>query len=472
MGKCEQNTAGIFDSRKIYFLALLSCLSCAVVAEKNPPNILLVLTDDQRADELVSMPTVQELAKTGVNFTQAFVTTPLCTPSRASMLAGGFYGHRTGILSNGDWRKFDDTNTLATSLQAAGYRTGFVGKYLHGYQPGYVPPGWSSFVANSNGGMINDWFNLEDITIGSSDEKSSRGEILEQHKQYVTYFQRDQALKFLEKNTERPFFLMLSTYAPHAPRTPAPEDSETTYDLHQRLPLETDVSDKPRWVRRASSHIFPWSKGGPIDLRNTSQLNAKTLAAVDRSIAALLGKLDSLGLIADTTIIFTSDNGLLSGEHNLVDKGSPYDPAIRVPLIIRAHGNRPASRSDLTAMNLDIPATIYDIAGINKKTDGVSLLPLLNNDVKGRRTEMVIEAGGYFAHWSRYGFAADGLGVWAGFRTQDWKYVEHPTGEIELYHLKLDPDEMENRATDKDSSGVKSYFAKRLDQLRNERNFE
>ena len=145
------------------------------------PNIVLILTDDQRWDTLWAMPILKkQLASRGITFKNAFMTTPVCCPARASLLSGGFYAHHTGVLTNsslnGSIHKFQDTETLPTLLQKAGYVTGFVGKYMHEYRPGYVPPGWTNFVANNNGGMLKDWFHLIDITVGSSRDKSTQRE--------------------------------------------------------------------------------------------------------------------------------------------------------------------------------------------------------------------------------------------------------------------------------------------------------
>jgi len=450
-------------------LFVLVIFPCTVVAQNKLPNILFILTDDQRADELIGMPTIEKLSRSGITFNSAFVTTPSCSPARASILSGGLYAHKTGVLSNVDWNKFGDTTTIATLLQGVGYRTGFIGKYLHGYRPGYIPPGWNFFVANNQGGMMRDWFNLRDITTGSSNEKAATGQILKEHSQYVTYFQRDQALKFLDENDGNPFFLMLSTYAPHAPKPPAPEDAENHFVLPE-LPEESDMTDKPEWVKKAALHKkLPWSKASGNSAKffeNQRQKAAQSLAAVDRSVAEILTKIETLGLASNTIIIFTSDNGMMAGEHGLHDKGAPYDPSIRVPLIIKSPGIQPGQRNDLVAMNLDLSATFFDIAGIKQKTDGVSLLPILNGGVKGERTDMVIESGGYLSWWSRFDFHSEGLGYWTGIRTQDWKYIEHPTGETELYDMNLDPHEMENKADDPGFADIKSQLSKRHDQIK------
>lgn len=430
-------------------------------------NILVILTDDQRADSLFAMPTIEKLAAQGVVFTKAFVTTPVCTPVRASILSGGLYSQNTGVLNNRLGGRFDDTDTIATELQKKGYKTGFIGKYLHGYNVGYIPPGWTYFAANNNGGMINDWFNLKDITIGSSGLTSARGKTIGELKQYITYFQRDQALEFLDKYHKSPFFLLLSTYAPHAPRIYAPEDSDRFSDYVYQAPEETDMSDKPEWAKKAASYKkFPWLPSDSNYMVFEMQNQLRTLAAVDRSVNAILHKLADLDVLSQTVIIFTSDNGLLWGEHGLVDKGLPYEPAIHVPLIISLPGGKPAINNNLVAMNLDISATIFDIAGISKKTDGMSLLQILQGKKHiPWRNEILIEADGYLKWWEQYGFMADGLGHWVGLRTKEWKYIEHPTGEKELYNLLADPDEFENLASNPEYTSIMEKLANRHREL-------
>ena len=432
------------------------------------PSIILILTDDQRLDTLFAMPTVDKLAREGTMFTKAFVTTPVCTPVRVSILSGGKYAHKTGVLNNNDHKKFNDQDTIATTLQEKGYKTGFVGKYIHGYRPGYVPPGWTSFVANNDGGMIKDWFNLKEITFGSSEETSSTGEVLKQKKQYITHFQKDQALDFLNKYGNSPFFLLLSTYAPHSPHVPAPEHDNQFGDIeyHGRAIDEEDISDKPLWVQQHSKHPFPWNKWNESEITTKYQDYIESTVAIDGLLDSIMHKIDTLGIDDKTVIIFTSDNGLMLREHGLFDKGQAYEESIRVPLVIKMPGENPSVSDNLVAMNLDVVATIYDIADINRDSDGISLRPLLNGKSIEGRKDILIESGGYLSWWNTFGFEADGLGTWSGLRTKNWKYIEHPTGEKELYNLAADPFEKENVINDPKNILRKKQFSERLDELK------
>lgn len=432
-------------------------------------NFIVILTDDQRWDTLWAMPIVQEqLMAKGKTFTNAFITTPVCCPARASILSGGFYAHNTGVLTNrplnGTMGNFNDTYTLATLLQDAGYKTGFIGKYMHGHYPRYVPPGWTEFIANNEGGMLKDWFNLKDITTGSStSEMSWVGALIKDHTQYLTYFQRDKALDFIEQygDGSAPFFLFLSTYAPHVPATPAPGDEGLfkTYYYNGRATGEKDLSDKPAWVQRAAlSKKSRYQKEHP-------QKQLRSLKAVDRTVGAIVDKIAEKGLLDRTVFIFTSDNGVTWGEHRLPnDKGMPYEESIRVPFVVRMPAIEPGTDDHLVAVNLDMGATILELANVPGYTDGLSLFPLLRGFRTDWREEILIESFRYL-DWR-----LDVPGLWAGLRVKsedgEWKYVEHPTGEKELYDLVNDPFEKESKHNNPNFHHKIIEFSEKLEKMK------
>jgi arylsulfatase A-like enzyme len=471
----------IIDRRKFLRLTALAATGlaasrCSATKKSHPldrPNIVLILTDDQRWDTLWAMPILQKkMASRSITFKNAFMTTPVCCPARASLLAGGFYAHHTGVLTNstlnGSIHKFQDTKTLPTLLQKAGYATGFVGKYMHEYRPGYIPPGWTKFVANNNGGMLTDWFNLVDVTVGSSRDKSAEGKIIEHVEQYITDFQRDKALEFIDQYGDERFFLLLSTYAPHGPFTPAPGDEALFpgYFYNARACREQDLSDKPLWVQKAAvaSEI-------PRHNESHAQRRLRSLAALDRAVGAVIDSVRKKGVWDKTVFIFTSDNGLTWGEHGVMDKGMPYEEAIRVPLVIAMPGAEAREDDHLIAANLDIGATLFDLAKIPRKTDGLSLVPVLTGTADSWREELLIQDFGYLYYLNRRdGFKAPGLGIWAGLRTKnergEWKYVEHPTGEKELYDLRNDPYEEESRHNDPAYHEIMQDLSNRLEKRR------
>ena len=400
-------------------------------------NVIVIYTDDQRADTIWSMPQLlQYFEEGGVKFTKAFDGTAFCCPSRASFHAGGLLSKNTGVLTNeepnGGFAKFNDTDTLATRLQADGYRTLFVGKYMNGYQAGYVPPGWTQFVANNDGPGLSDW-NSFFVTAGSSTPGGSElGQINGPIDRYVTDYHRDLVLDFIAEPSEEPFFVLLSPFAPHAPATPAPGDEGLFSDFEPEIAEETDLSDKPAWLsdpkkNRADKAPRPGLPGNQL----------RSLRSLDRAIGELVAELQALGIENDTVLIFASDDGTQWGEHGLWSKGHQYEASVHVPLLVRFPGVAPRSEHELAVPDIDVPATVLDLAGIDTATDdtdGLSLVPLLLRPGSALRSHVPL---------ARYLDT-----VWAGVRTERWKYILSATGEEELYDLLNDPDELESLHAD------------------------
>lgn len=408
-------------------------------------NFVVLLTDDQRADTLWAMPTVQkELVAKGFNFTQAFASTPLCCPSRSGLLTG-FNAYNTGVMNNfppkGGATAFDDANTIAVLLKQQGYQTALLGKYLNNYTEAlapYIPPGWDLFLDVEKGS----WFNYDYVRGRSQTSTSGSGQILH-NTLYNTYFIRDEALKFIDQNADQPFFLYWAPKAPHGPATAAPEDLNKFLDFKYNAPslYETDVSDKPEYVR--NKEYEDEDDEGDDDHADFPVKQLQSLQAVDRSIKALIDKLAAKGILEKTVIIFAGDNGYMWGEHGLWKKGQPYEESIQVPLVIRMPTVQPGTSNEIAAMNLDIPATIFHLAGIKKSVDGQSLYPLMRGDVPRVRDGLVLQ------YWGNRPFdegsANSGTTDWVGYRTKDFKYVEYVTGEKEFYDLRADPYELENK---------------------------
>lgn len=329
-------------------------------------------------------------------------------------------------------------------MQRAGYRTGFTGKYMHGYSPGYIPPGWTMFVAGENGGQLLDWRHLRNITTGGSLPDAARLGTTYDVDRYLTLHHQDVALDFLDRYGQEPFFLFVSTYAPHTPATPQVGDMGlfTDYLYRGRGYGETDLSDKPDWLRAVAiagaSSPFGDSQGSS-SYDELTRNRLRTLQSVDRMVGVILDRLEVLGVLDRTVIIFASDNGVGQGEHGFYDKGAAYEEIIRVPLIVSVPGV-PARVENKMALLIDIAPTIYELAGIEHSTDGQSLLPLLTDPGAEWRKDFLIEAYGYL-EWR---FATDG--IWRGVRSERWKFVEWNSGEVELYDLWNDPFELENIA--------------------------
>lgn len=427
-------------------------------------NFVVILTDDQRWDTIWAMPVLQEkLMSRGVTFTNAFVTTPLCCPSRASILSGGYYPFNTGVYDaivgsdNGSFSNFSDTDTLATALQQTGYKTMCAGgKYMNGYTPQYVPPGWSKFVINNQGPFSANWFDYK-VTIGSGGRKAARGNVVSSQR-YVTNFHRDKVLEFIDEVNGSPFFIYFSVFAPHYPATPDIGDETlfSDYIYRGRSYNEADLSDKPDWVSNPARYLsVKEGGGGGDDEFRRNQL--RSLQAVDRAIGDIFDKVESSGLLDKTVFIFTSDNGFLWGEHGLYRKGQAYEESIRVPFVVLMPGVAPRTDDNLISINLDIGATLLDLAGVPKDTDGLSLVPLLESPSTPWRTEVLCQ------HWGSHEGA---FGTWSSIRTAKWKYIVNAYAEEELYDLELDPFEEESLHNNPDFNGILSSLSDKLGSQR------
>lgn len=398
------------------------------------PNVVLVVTDDQRADTLDVMPTVREqLAAKGTLFTNGMVPTSLCCPSRASILTG-LYAHHTRVYGNGD---LDDTNyggwaqfrqrgleyrTLATALDAQGYRTGLFGKYLNLFgplAPQFRPPGWDTFTAYTN--AHNAYFNYS-LTDGTSHG--------DRPQDYSTDVLAARAADFIRSTPRtQPVFVYFAPYAPHPSSTPAPRHVGAT------LPPVRGAGGAPpgslvspddldrRWTVR---RLAP-----AVDVERIRILQRETLLAVDDAVGRLLETLSETGRDRDTLFVFTSDNGFFWGEHGMLGKDAPYDAATRVPLVVRWDGHVPAGVVDRRlALNLDIATTISSASSAGMTTDGLDLL------ADRTRGGFVLEAmdGTY------------GRPSYCGWRTARWLYVRYKNGRTELYDYRSDPLEQRNLA--------------------------
>ena len=407
-------------------------------AQDQRPDIVLIVTDDQRWDTLWAMPIVSErLAGRGVTFPNAFVTNPLCCPSRASILTGD-YSHTHLVYRQsppfGRFEWFHDGSTLATWLHDAGYRTGLFGKYLDGYQhaavTGYVPPGWDRWVAFVHSAPV-------DYTLTIDGRLHGFGHGPGDH---ATDVLTEEAVAFL-RDTTGPLFLELATSAPHAPAIPSPGDEGAFANLPPARPPsfdEPDVSDKPAWVRDLPP-LTP-EQVSAVDHFRMDQY--RSLLGVDRALGEILDALERTGRLENTLLVFTSDNGILHGEHRWAKKEAPYEEAIRVPLVMRwdAAGWTPGTElPDVLALNIDLAPTIADAAGVaHPQTDGMSLLPVLGGERSTWRSDFLIE------HLE----GTNPIPTYCAVRSERWIYVRYTTGEEELYDLASDPFELENLAGD------------------------
>jgi N-acetylglucosamine-6-sulfatase len=424
------------------FFALVACLVAlpapAAAQGAEPPNIVLVVTDDQRWDTLWAMPTVtNELVRKGVRFTNAFAVNPLCCPSRASILTGT-YSHTNGVWSNaagkhGGMKVFDDRPTIATWLRGAGYETMLAGKYINGYSAGnapftYVPPGWDNWLAFFG---APGYFAYR-FTDGARLHTYGPGPVEEE---YSTDVLAAEAVRFI-RSASSPFFLYFAPFAPHKAGSSA-EPAPRHVDAYAGVPYrprpsvnEADVSDKPGYIRRLD--VMPVRA-----LTKIRETQLEALLAVDEAVAQMLAELEVAGKLRNTLFLFTSDNGHAWGERRWVGKRVPYEESIRVPLVARwdALGLR-RRREGRLALNIDLASTIAGAAGVRLRgRDGMSLLPLLPGRPASWRSRFLLEY-----HDPPF------FPSYCGTRSRRWKYVQYRTEEEELYHLSVDPDELRNLA--------------------------
>lgn len=408
---------------------LASTEGAAVAAR---PNILIFLTDDQRYEGTMSMlPSVKKwFGGQGTEFTDSYVTTPLCCPSRASILTGR-YAHNHGVLQNGRdaVKRLRFGRTVPAHLKRAGYRTALFGKYFNKWPKDTAPRFFDRFAV-SGAGYYGARFNVNGR--------------LRTVDRYATDYISDVSNRYVADAARRdkPWFMYVSPVAVHAPYQP--EADYVNADIPERVPdesvYEEDRSDKPPWVRAR-----PLSDPAEVDRKHDGQLRA--LKSVDDMIDRVMTTLDETGQADNTLAIFMSDNGFLWGEHGLGQKKYPYIPSIQVPLFLRWPGHVPAGKLDeRLAANVDITPTVLDAAGIEPagELDGLSLLG------DETRSALFLEFESDFKK---------NLPHWTSIVTPSSQYIEYRSraGNLifrEYYDLISDPSQMENlfRSSDPDDA--------------------
>ena len=432
------------------------------------PNIVFILTDDQRWDTINKKhsvdgqtPVMQKvtslLVNKGVLFQQSFVTTALCCPSRSSILAGK-YAHTTGVHDNGGSdggvQVFDDSSTLPVWLHAVGYRTGIFGKYLNGYAAiaPYQAPGWDEWHVFKSPGYFNYHLieNGVDVAYGSATTAYS-ADVL-----------RDKVVQFITESTP-PFFVEFTPYNPHGPATPAPRHVGSFAGVPLWRPknyAEPDASDKPAWVQSIT-----WTQTDQQTTDAFRQSQLECLQSVDEAVDAIVQALKAKGVLNNTIILYASDNGYSWGSHRWKPKQCEYEECMRVPLVVRYPPLAPTSRKeDRIALNIDYAETFAQLAGATPDpgVEGVSLVPLIANNATGWRTDMLNE------HWNgKIPTFAQVRGAFTkpGDAAHTWKYVELVTGEKELYNEDTDPFELTNVVTDPSNAALVAIMAARLREL-------
>jgi N-acetylglucosamine-6-sulfatase len=397
------------------------------------PNIVLIVTDDQRHDTLATMPIVRaELARKGVTYSNAVVVNPLCCPSRVAILTG-LYSHSSGFYAQNSKspavaKDFARVPNLATWLSRAGYETGLVGKYLNGYDGSFVPAGWSHWAAFSGLPAYYDY------TLRRRGGHISFGRAPVDYSTDVLATEADSFVRAADP--DRPVFLLFAPHAPHveisgAPSAAAPRHvGSVSVESWQPPSVGEDLGDKPAWLRSFAADLPPMANHDSAEVR-AGQL--ASLRAVDDAVGRILGALRDTGRLRNTLIVFTSDNGLTWGEHGLGNyKLTAYEESIRVPFIIRYDGRLPVDVVDERLVaNIDIAPTVMDAAGVTLDADGLSLLG--NGDW---RTDVLVEHTG------------TRIPTYCAVRSRTAMYAAYGDGAEELYDLEADSQQLSNLAND------------------------
>ena len=402
----------------------------AHAAASGKPNVLVILTDDQRSDSMFIMPKARKwLQDGGTEFTNAFATIPICAPMRSSIMSGR-YQHNHGVMDNMSApRDLDQNATVQKYLHDAGYQTALDGKFLINWPIHKAPPNFDHF-ALFLGGYTNVRWNVD-------------GKV-EQPQQYVTNFQSDQAINFLDdfaKDPARPWYLYLTPEAPHAPYTPAPQYAKAALPPWQPSPaVHADNSSKPDFIRKQH-----YSMAAAQAVRD-GQL--RTLLSVDDMVDRVFHHLSDTGQLDNTVVVYTGDSGWLYNEYGLHSKSVPYLPSVHVPFFVRWPGHVPAGATDARPMQLlDIAPSVLDATG---------LTPQLKYPMDGRsffqpyiRQENLLE----------YHYSPDFTTspTWAALRSTTYDYIEWYQDNAgttvrarEYYDLTKDPWELDNLLGDKD----------------------
>ena len=440
-------------------LPCVLCFSWFSHAAQNPPakpNVLFILCDDLRPDALgcygskhVKTPNIDSLAKGGVCFVNTFCTTSLCSPSRASILTG-VYAHRHGVR--------DNFTELPASLphwpgrlREHGYVTGYIGKWHMGETNDAPRPGFDWFVTHKGQGK---YFDTEWNVNGARHEAP---------KGYYTHVVTDYALDWLkQREPGRPWVLCLGHKAPHSFYTPEEKYAHTFDQVRVPYPASAfALEGKPEWIRQrlVTWHgiygpLFEWRKRFPDtrpeavkDFENMVHAYWGTVLSVDDSVGRLLAFLKQSGQFDNTLILFMGDNGLLEGEHGMVDKRAMHEPSIRIPLIVRGPGLPRGKAVKGQVLAMDVAPSVLDLCGAPPLSNiqGRSWKALAHGRDPAWRTAWLYE----YNYEKQFPYTPNIRGI----RTDEWKFIRYPHGDgspdqhlAEMYNLRADPGELHNLA--------------------------
>jgi arylsulfatase A-like enzyme len=427
-------------------------------AAERRPNFLFVYTDDQRWDALgvvqreqgdkarfpwLQTPNMDRLAAEGVRFRNAFVTMPLCAPSRAAFLTGR-YNHLNGIANN--HTPFPESSvTHASLLQAGGYATAYIGKWHMGGQRGQRPGFDYSASFIGQGKYFDCPFEINGTptpTTGWVDDVST-----------------DYAIEFMKQHRDRPFNMVVGFKATHASFQP-PDRAKDRFANERARPVP-NLDVRPIYRAEEDERKVKTVPPAPSDRSNINLNYFRCISAADDNLGRLLGALDDLGLADDTVVVFAGDNGFYLGEHRLGDKRSAYEESLRIPLLVRYPRLFPKGRTpDELVLNIDMAPTFLDLAGVTvpPEMQGRSWRRLLTGKAPDWRKAFLAE---YFLENN-----FPGTPTLVAIRTETAKLIKYPGHEewTELFDLKADPYEMKNLAGDPDHERLLAEMNAELDR--------
>lgn len=446
-------------------------------AKAQRPNVLVVLCDDIRWNALsctghphLKTPHIDQLAAEGLLFENTFCTTSLCSPSRASILSG-LYAHAHGVTNN--FTEYPpDMGTFPLRLQAGGYSTAYIGKYHMGEENDDPRPGFDHFVTHKGQGK---YFDTE-FNFNGRQRRVAQG--------YYTTVVTDMAEEWIDQqSSSQPWMLMLGHKAPHSFYFPEPKYENAFDDVEVNYPHSGFKLDgKPQWMKQRLTTwhgiygpLFDYRRdfpdttaAGVLDFQAMVRSYWGTILSVDDSMGRLVELLRRRGELDNTLIVFMGDNGLLEGEHGMVDKRTMHEASIRIPLVIRYPGlaGGRAKRVMEQVLTTDIAPTICELAETEplENVHGRSFVRLLNEgDPDWRKA--------WFYHYNyekQFPYTPNVRGV----RTDRWKLIRYPHGDggpdrhmAELYDLQRDPGESNNLIESAEHQGIVAELSQQLVEL-------
>lgn len=462
----------------LLFLAALCFAAFTARAETKRPNVLFILCDDIRWNAMscaghptLKTPNIDRIAHEGVRFSNMFCTTSLCSPSRASILSG-LYAHTHGVVNN--FTEFPEKIThWPMRLREQGYETAYMGKWHMGEDNDMPRAGFDFFATHKGQGK---YFDTE-WNINGAGSKLIPG--------YYTTIVTDMALDWLKKDHGgKPWALCVGHKAPHSFYTPEEKYAHTFDSVRVPYPDSAfHLEDKPSWIKERLytwhgiyGPLFEWRKKFPDDrpeavkdFENMVHGYWGTILSVDDSVGRMLKYLEDTKQLDNTIVVFMGDNGLLEGEHGMVDKRTGHEPCLRIPLLVRYPGLAKGKVVDAQALTIDVAPSLLDLCGAKplENIQGKSWVKLVRDGDPAWRKSWFYE----YNYEKQFAYTPNVRAV----RTDEWKYIHYPHGDgspdryiAELYNEKADPDERHNLINDPQQAGRISELKAELTRLMKE----